>query len=128
MLNLGYFKRKAFAINDENIIQSNYTPAIPAFDEPYKPNRQNITEGQTTHNDDWAKYYADISKVNVRKNRFHLDNHSWNNHQAIRQRELFDPLSLRRKFHCMRCNCVLRCSLLQLIFTYIDLQTLEILF
>jgi hypothetical protein len=100
MLNIGYFKRKAFAINDENLLQSDYTPTISAFGEPYKPDCQNITEGHATHSADWAKYYDNISKVKVKPNRLNLDTRSWNNHLAIRQRELFDPLSLRRKIYC----------------------------
>ncbi|CAM0135006.1 hypothetical protein VKS41_000419 [Umbelopsis sp. WA50703] len=99
MLNIGYFKRKAFAINDENLLQSDYTPTISAFGEPYKTDCQNITEGHATHSADWAKYYDNISKVKVKPNRLNLDTRSWNNHLAIRQRELFDPLSLRRKIY-----------------------------
>ncbi|GAB5592441.1 hypothetical protein Unana1_07341 [Umbelopsis nana] len=97
MLNLAYFKRKSLTVNDENAMQENYPPCTQTLTYPRKPECQTITDGQNDNNSDWAQYAAKLDTLPHNPNRFELNPQFWSNHQVIRHRELFSPLSLRRR-------------------------------
>jgi hypothetical protein len=97
MLNLAYFKRKSAAINDENAIEESYAPSIPYLSYPQKEQCQSILDTQIPNELDWGHYIAKVEALPRTPNRFNLNPQFWNNHQAIRQREMFDPIALRRK-------------------------------
>lgn len=100
MLNLAYFKRKSLTVNDENAMQENYPPCTQTLTYRRKPECQTITDGQNDNNSDWAQYAAKLDTLPHNPNRFELNPQFWSNHQVIRQRELFSPLSLRRRIDC----------------------------
>jgi hypothetical protein len=103
MLNLAYFKRKSAAINDENaveVVEESHALSIPYLSYPQKEPCQTITDTRFPNELDWAHYNAKLEALPRTPNRFNLNPQFWNNHQAIRQREMFDPLALRRKIQC----------------------------
>jgi hypothetical protein len=100
MLNLAYFKRKSEAFNDENALQENYIPGTANLTYPYKQEVQTITDCQIPDMLDWPHYAEKLDIKPHNPNRFNLNPRFWNNHLAIRQRELFNPLAMRRKFQC----------------------------
>ncbi|KAG2189445.1 hypothetical protein INT44_004587, partial [Umbelopsis vinacea] len=100
MLNLAYFKRKSAAINDENaveVVEDSYAPAIPYLSYPQKEPCQTITDTRFPNELDWVHYNAKIEALPRTPNRFNTNPQFWNNHQALRHREMFDPLALRTK-------------------------------
>lgn len=100
MLNLAYFKRKSAAINDENAVEAveeSHSPSVPYLSNPQKEPCQTITDTRFPNELDWARYNAKLEALPRTPNRFNLNPQFWNNHQALRHRELCDPLTLRRK-------------------------------
>jgi len=103
MLNLAYFKRKSAAINDENAVEAveeTHAPSIPYLSYPRKEPCQTIIDTRFPNELDWAHYNAKLEALPRTPNRFNLNPQFWSNHQALRHREMFHPLALRRKIQC----------------------------